>query len=335
VNIKSKILATGSFLGTHEIPTQTLLEEAGFDKIGLPVNLIERELGITHVRHSADSVKPGDLAIAAVEIALKRSGVAVSEIDAVIFWGIDRDYSEPATAHRVAHELGINALHCWDQSDACHGFTTGIITANLLIASGQIRHALVCTGERSSSKARYISDLFKDNTLGVDDVQHTLGVFSLGDAGGAMVLGPTDNGSGIQLVNSRTNSSQSRLCFYDIFGAERGIKPSFGMEMTEICSKTIRLVKRMVPRTMKSLGWDYPDIDHLIQHQVGYKPYQVVLNMFRTPAEKSPATYARLGNLASASIPVCMEYCNIKPGDRAIINSTGSGIVATHLGLVF
>lgn len=335
MNIKTKIYATGATLGSHEIATESLLEEAGFDRIGLPLNLIEKELGITHVRHSADSVKPGDLAIAAGEIAIRRSGVAASEIDAVIFCGIDRDYSEPATAHRVAHELGINALHCWDQSDACHGFTTGIITANLLIASGQIRHALVCTGERSSSKARYISDLFRDQTLGKQDVQHTLGVFSLGDAGGAMVLGPGDDGAGIQLVNSRTNSSQSRLCYYDIFGAERGIKPSFGMEMTEICSKTIRLVKRMVPRTMKALGWDYTDIDFLIQHQVGYKPYQVVLNMFQTSADKSPATYARFGNLASASIPVCFDFCDIKRGDRAIINSTGSGIVATHLGLVF
>lgn len=89
----------------------------------------------------------------------------------MIFCGIDRDYSEPATAHLIAHELGI--------------------------ASGQVRHALVCTGERSSSKTRYISDLYKDRTLGANDVQNTLGVFSLGDAGGAMALGPTDNGTSI------------------------------------------------------------------------------------------------------------------------------------------
>ena len=113
------------------------------------------------------------------------------------------------------------------------------------------------------------------------------------------------------------------------------MQPSFGMEMTEICSKIIRLLKRMVPCTMKAVGRDYTDIDFLIQHQVGYKPYQVVLNMFQTSADKSPATYARFGNLASASIPVCFDFCDIKSGDRAIINSTGSGIVATHLGLVF
>ncbi len=142
--------------------------------------------------------------------------------------------------------------------------------ANLLIASDQIRHALVCIGERSSSKARYISDLFRDQTLGKQDLQHTLGVFSLGDAGGAMVLGPDDEGAGIQLVNRRTNSSQSRLCYCDTFAAERGMQPSFGMEMTEICSKIIRLLKRMVPCTMKALGRDYTNIDFLIQHQVGY-----------------------------------------------------------------
>lgn len=74
----SKIYATGCFLGAHEISTEILLEEAGFEKIGLPLNLIEKELGITHVRHSPDSVKPGDLAIAAGEVALQRSGLEAS-----------------------------------------------------------------------------------------------------------------------------------------------------------------------------------------------------------------------------------------------------------------
>ncbi len=332
---RARVLSTGSILGDYEVPTSSLLEEAKFNSMGLETDLIEQELGITHVRHCPDSVRPGDLAIAAGEVAMRRSGIDAKKIDAVIFCGIDRDYSEPATAHRVAHELGINAHHCWDQSDACHGFTSGMITANLLIMSGMARNALVCTGERSSSKARYISDLFADNKLGVKDVQHTLGVFSLGDAGGAMVLGATDDGTGIQIVNSRTNSSQSKLCYYDIFGAERGIKPSFGMEMAEICAKTMRLVRRMVPKTLSNLGWDYGDIDHLIQHQVGCKPYRVVLNMLRSTAEKSPIIYEKFGNLASASIPACFDRCNIEKGQRAFVISTGSGIVATQLGLQF
>lgn len=57
--------------------------------------------------------------------------------------------------------------------------------------------------------------------------------------------------------------------------------------------------------------------------------------MFQTSADKSPDTYARFGNLASTSIPVCFDFSDIKSSDRAIINFTGSGIVATRLGLVF
>ncbi len=324
-------------LGPEVVSTSDLLEEAGIDRLGADKSVLQAQLGISHVRHCSDAVYPSDLAIDAAMKAFAKSDVKTSEIDAVFFCGIDRDWSEPSTAHRVAHKLGIQASCCWDQSDACHGFTTGLITANALIAAGQIKYALVVTGERSSSKARYIAQQFKNGKLGPQDVAKTLGVFSLGDAGGAMIIGPSDGSSKIVGINTKTSSAFAHLCYYDVFAAERGITPSFGMDMEAICGETIKLVKGMAKSSLDQFGWDYADIDHLIQHQVGSKPYEIGLKIFRTPKEKCIITYPKLGNLASASLPVSygklQEEGRLSKGQKLLINSTGSGIVATHLAL--
>lgn len=330
----SKILAAGSSLGRIEVSTRSLLEEAQFERIGLSNDMVEKELGITHVRHCQDIVKPGDLAIEAGHNAMRKAGVTAAEIDAVIFCGIERDYAEPATAHRVAHELGINAPYCWDKSDACHGFTAGLIEADLLVRSGRIRHALVCTGERSSNKTQHVGKLFANGRLAMPDVRDTLGAFTLGDGGGAMILGPSGDDSGVQAVHTQCQSKYSRLCFWDDWGLE----PSFAMKMGKICATTINLVKRMIPETLEKLDWQREDIDMLIPHQVGAKPFYKYLEMFGLNETKSIATYAKLGNLASATIPICYDILEnqgrFKPGQRTFIVSSGSGIVVSQIGLI-
>lgn len=332
--LNSKIMAAGSSLGRIEVSTRSLLDEARFERIGLSNDLVEKELGITHVRHCSESVKPGDLAIEAGHNALKKSGVPAGLIDAVFFCGIERDYSEPATAHRVAHELGINAPFCWDKSDACHGFTAGLIEADLLIRSGRVRYALVCTGERSSNKTMHVGNLFAKGRLKMPDVRDTLGAFTLGDGGGAMIMGPSDDGSGVQAVHTRCQSKYSRLCFWD----EWGLEPTFAMKMGKICATTINLVKRMIPETLDKLAWSREDIDLMIPHQVGAKPFYKYLDMFNIEVDKSIATYERLGNLASATIPICYDILENQgrfiPGQRTFIVSSGSGIVVSQLGII-
>ena len=137
--IKTKVAAVGSYLGEMQVSTRELLRNAHFDRFDKPFDLIESNLGITSVRQCKTELRPGEIAIRAAKAALAKSEIKNSEIDAVFYCGMSRDYTEPSTAHKVADELDINAKFCWDQADACHGLTTGLITADALIKSGQIR----------------------------------------------------------------------------------------------------------------------------------------------------------------------------------------------------
>ncbi len=329
-----KIVSVWSSFGEYEVSTRDLLEEAGFDKLGFTNDKVEHELGISHVRHSADSVLPGDLAIAASLKALDAYAGSFDEIDVVLFCGIERDYTEPATAHRVARRIGLEASLCMDISDACHGFTAGMIFANALLQSGSHRNILVCTGERSSNKTKEISGKFRSGELDASRVADTLGAFTVGDGGGAMILSSDYDGAGIQSIQTVSKSKYEKLCFYSPWGP----KPTFAMQMGKICAATISLVKEMIPATLDQLDWRRDDIDLMMCHQVGKRPFDKYLEIFGIGADKSIATYPKLGNMASATIPICYDLLNqqgrLEKNKKIFVVSSGSGIVVTQMGLI-
>ncbi|MBL4820623.1 MAG: hypothetical protein JKY98_06495, partial [Gammaproteobacteria bacterium] len=186
----AQIYSAGSELAKTPVLTREILDAAKFEDC----TLVEKSLGISEVRQAPVSTKPSDLAIPAAIRSLEASNLPYTEIDAVIYCGIERDCSEPATAHIIASAIGLTPFICFDVSNACHGFTSGLHVANALIKTGDIRHALVVTAELSSKVTRKVVDLFRENILGVEDIETHLGAFTVGDAGGAMVLGPGEPG---------------------------------------------------------------------------------------------------------------------------------------------
>ncbi|MBT3530566.1 MAG: hypothetical protein HOF74_06275 [Gammaproteobacteria bacterium] len=330
--IKARIDAVGSYIGENEVSTRDLLANAHFDRFDKPFDLVESALGISSVRQVQGSIRPGDIAIKAAESALAKSEISNTEIDAVFYCGMTSDYTEPSTAHKIADELGINAPFCWDQADACHGLSTGLITANALIRNGQIRNALVCTGERASKGTDFITDQYNKDILTERDINDTIGAFTVGDAGGAFIVSQSDNEEGIEFINTECDSRQRKLCYVDWEDS------SFAMKMGLICSRTIKLVSHMLPKTLNSLGWERNDIDFMLPHQVGKRPFDIYLNsLFKLPSEKSIATYKDMGNLTSASIAVSWDLLEsagrLKKKDKMFIVSTGSGIVASQMGI--
>jgi len=218
-------------------------------------------------------------------------------------------------------------------ANACHRFTSGLHVANALIKTGDIRHALVVTAELSSKVTRKVVDLFRKNQLGVEDIKTHIGAFTVGDAGGAMILGPGDANKGIKQFKSGAASKHHNLCSYAI---NKG-KLSFVMDMGRISAITLKLVKELAVPAYKALNWTPDDVDLFIQHQVGARPFHKTLEIVGVSEDKSIATYPKLGNLASATIPVCFDLMQqqgrLKAGSNLLVASSGSGIIATFMGV--
>jgi len=325
----AQIYSVGSELAGSTVLTREILDEARFEDC----SLVEKSLGISEVRQAPDSARPSDLAIPAARKALLESTLLPAEVDAVIYCGIERDCSEPATAHIIAAALGLRPAICFDVANACHGFTSGLHVANAMIRTGDIHHALVVTAELSSKVTRKVVDLFRTHQLGPRDIKTHVGAFTVGDAGGAMILGPCEQDKGIRQIKSGAVSDHHQLCSYKI---DKG-QLSFVMDMGRISAVTLKLVKDLIEPAYEALGWTSDDVDLFIPHQVGSRPFHKTLEIVGVSEEKSIATYPKLGNLASATIPVCYDLMKqqgrLRPGSNVLLGSSGSGIAATFMGL--
>ena len=328
--LKSHIYSSGSELAKTAVLTRDLLAEAKLEDI----DMVENSLGITEVRQAPMSMQPSELAIPAAERALAESGLQYHEIDAVIYCGIERDCPEPATAHIISNALGLTPSICFDVANACHGFSSGLQIANSFIKSGAVSHVLVVTAELSSKLTRMVAEQFKTGQLTEADIKTHIGAFTIGDAAGAMVLGPTDDGRGIDHILCGSISRHHALCSYN---HSDGHNVTFNMDMGRISAVTLKLVKELIGPTYKELNWCSDDVDLFIPHQVGERPFIKSLEIVGIDKDKAIATYPKLGNLASATVPVCYDMMSkqgrIVPGSKMLMGSTGSGIVASFVGI--
>lgn len=328
----SRIVSVGKYLPETRVRPKEMVEEIGAHRFGLENNIVENTMGILEMRHSASDEKPSDLAIAASEMALHDSGVNPDYIDLIIFCGIEGDYAEPSTAHYIQHKLGLKGI-CFDVSNACLGFATGMQIANDMIANGSVRYALVCTGERPSVVSKAVIRQMRECRCKYT-FKRKVGMLSVGDAGGAVLMGSKFNGAGFIKFSSTSLGRHADLCYYKM--CESGVDGQ--MIMNRICSLTIDLHKKLYKQTISSLDWESESIDCMVTHQVGSKAFKILSEQFDIVDKKMTCTYPRLGNITSATLPVNLslaeEKRNLSSGDMVYIALSGSGISVLHAGLI-
>lgn len=326
----SMIHAVDYFLPEQRVQTAEMIDEVHPEQYGVDNRLIEQKTGIHEVRHAQHAEYPSTLAIKACEKLFQRSDITPQEIDLIIFCGIDRDFAEPSTAHVIQAAIGSTAT-CFDVTNACLGFMTGIQIANNMIGSGAIRNALICTGERSSEVTKAaINELQK----GVDqqNFRKKLGALTVGDAGAAAILCPADPGHGFEHLQFQSQGQLAKLCYYNWEDGQMQGQ----MVMDKICASMLKAHKGMYNQSLEQLNWQQPDIQCLITHQVGLRPWEKFSDIFAIDQKKMTKTFDFLGNITSATFPVnlarALEAEHIKPGDNIFAAMAGSGLSICQVG---
>ena len=331
VNGHTQIEGVGAYIPPTVVSSDLLLEEAKSEKFGVPKNFISSKVGIEERRFCSDEEKPSDLAIQAAVVALRESGIAPEHIGLVIFCGIERDCCEPATAHRVQNALNINAT-CFDVANACHGFMNGISIADSMIAVGAIDFALIVTGEKGSNVTKSTMKKLQGCNNSTD-FRRWIGALTVGDAGGAVILG-RKNGkrAGFKKFRFYTDSSFNELCYY-YYRTDGMIEGQ--MLMRPISNAILKLHSSLINETYRSLNWKPKDVSKLVSHQVGWKPHLQLSEAARVPIERTTTTVTRFGNLTSATIPVNLFLNKPEKNEKVLLMGTGSGLSICQAGLVW
>ncbi len=318
----------GTYLPEQVVTSKELLDEVHSERdFGIANTYIDDLTGIHERRFAAPDAKPSDLAIHAGRTALEKTGLDPKDIGMVLFCGIDRDWIEPATSHRIQRELGCVNATCLDISNACHGFSNGMSVGDAMIATGAAENVLVVTGEIPS---HLIQDVIKDirGNPSLENFHSTVGGFT---AGGAVILQRASQHSGIKTYRFTSRGRYTELCFvkFDSEGKRCG-----QMIMDKISAVMIRMHQSLIAETYKALNWKPDDVDHLICHQVGSKPHHRMAKLAGIALEKAPTIFQRYGNLTSATMPVTLDTAKPDAGDRILILGAGSGLSISQIGLV-
>jgi 3-oxoacyl-[acyl-carrier-protein] synthase-3 len=113
------------------------------------VERIIESTGIRSVR-IAGNLSTGDLCEAAANRLLAETGVAATDIDAVVVITQTPDDLMPGVAFKLQHKLGLRAdCLAFDINQGCTGYIYGLLQASMLVKAG-CTQVLLCTGDVTS-----------------------------------------------------------------------------------------------------------------------------------------------------------------------------------------
>ncbi|MDG1904611.1 MAG: 3-oxoacyl-[acyl-carrier-protein] synthase III C-terminal domain-containing protein [Arenicella sp.] len=335
----SKIYSVGTYLPTQVVKSIDLFESFKSDaRYGISTSWMDDEMGICERRMSDGAEKPSSLAINAAKQAIAEcTDLNLEHIDMVLFCGIERDQPQPATAHTVQNALGLHAQHVFDVANACFGFVDGIEIASRFIEAGVIRKALITTGEVPT---RLIPSFLKQlqGNLSRKEALKLLGWLSVGDAGGAVIMGDgedeRDSAAGFRVFNNQADSSHVDKCTY--YKKDDG-EYEGKMDMGRIVAHGLKMHRNLLSETLSMVGWDR--FDWLISHQTGRRNFDQIEKMNVVGADRMIRTYPLLGNITTATFAISYQQLLNRPeiqrGDRIGGCFSGSGLTAGQFCYTF
>lgn len=247
-----------------------------------------------------DDYTTSDLCLSAAEQLIKDLEWEKKDIDAIIFVSQTTDFILPATACIIQDKLGLSKeCYAEDIVLGCSGWVYGLSSLSSLMASGEIKKALLMAGD-AKGRVESHDPLFgyAGTVTALEYVEGEEGFkfhFGTDGSGYDAIITPdggcrnqiTDESFKEEIINGKKyNRLQTRMKGMDVF--------TFGVTTA--------------PKSVKSLGkrygFDYKEADYVIFHQANMKMNNMIAKLLKLPAEKVPSCMYNFGNTSSASIPL-------------------------------
>ncbi len=325
--------AIGYELAPDVVASATLEERIApvYRALGMQTGQLEALTGIRERRWWEPGFKLSEGAARAGRKALAAGGVPASELGALIYAGVCREASEPATACAVAAGLGVRPdCAVYDISNACLGVMNGIFEVANAIELGAIRAGLVVSCE----SAREINDSMIASMLKDPSMSHfRLSMATLTGGSGAVGVLLTDGSfgrRGHRLLGGvlRTAPEHHGLCLWQ--------RDCMSTDAAAVLKHGVGLGRATWAAFMKELGWTAAGVDKTICHQVGAPHRSQVLAEIGVPEAKDFQTYEFLGNIGTVSLPMTAAIAEerefLEKGNQVAFLGIGSGLNCLMLG---
>ncbi len=341
MKFKNVVIESFAYDISSEIVTSIQIEERLaplYQRLKLPEGRLELMTGIISRRQWPTGTKPSDLSSAAAKKLFLNSKIKKDEIDLLIHASVCRDFLEPATASVVHANLELSAhAMIFDLSNACLGVINAIVVAGNMIENGQIKSALIVSGENGGPLIEgTIEKLLNDPLIDRKNIKKYIANLTIGSAATAILLthkslspeSPQILGGSVQ-----TDSSANHLCRGD------GNTHSLVMETDseELLKYGVILAQSTWQKLKAELNWNNDTPQLVLTHQVGTAHEKLSLESLELTHKKTFRTYPTFGNTGSSALPITLMMASeagaLVKGDKVALLGIGSGLSSIMLGV--
>ena len=309
-----------------------------YERLRLPEGGLELMTGIRERRMGPAGTRPSDASAAAGRAVLARSGLRSEQVELFIHGAVCRDMLEPATASFAHRKIGLpGTAQIFDVSNACLGFLNALTIAGGMIDAGQIRCALVVSGENSRPLVEETLRVLLERPWSRQDIKPYFANLTIGSAAvAALVCHESLAPQGHRLVGgvARAATEHSDLCQGDTYGAEALIMQT---DSEALLVGGLALAQLTWRDFGAELGWGAEDVQRIITHQVGRTHRRKLYEALGLALSRDYSTFERLGNTGSVALPstlaLAAETGAVQAGDRVALLGIGSGLNCLMLGV--
>lgn len=315
-----KIVASGKYLPQRVSATE--MET----KYQLTPGWIEKHTGIMN-RHFVTFESNAFMGAKAIEKALDKAGMKLSEIDMIISAGATFDYTIPYQGSVTKSELAdalITRVPAIDVNSSCLSFVNAFEIASKMLDGHQYKNILIVTSEIASKG------------LNTKDPE-TLTLF--GDGAVAFILTYDDKSesafikAGMKTFSESVFETMVRAGGLAYFIRDYPYNEDFhSFSMNGI--RLLKLIKREAPLFFHEFftdsGYSLNDVDVFFPHQASTAGLTIIKNMIPEKADKIKENITEYGNCIAASIPLLLhdviELGEVNRGDLCLMTGTSAGV---------
>ena len=338
----------------HYVPEQITTNDDLTRVMDTSDEWIRERTGIEARRYATKSEETtATMGAEAARRACASAGIAVDDIDFIVFATLSPDYYFPGCGVLVQRELGITSGECGalDVRNQCSGFVYALSVAEKFVAAGMYRNVLVVGSEMHSmgldysTRGRSVTVIFGDGA-GAAIVQPT----EAGPSGGAILasalhsdgtyaeklamLSPGSHG-GHHLADEREHDSWG-FAPHDEYGGIFATQAMLDngdffpvMEGQFVFKLAVQKFPEVIREVLAAADLGVEDIDVLIPHQANLRISQFVQRSMGLRDDQVFNNIQRYGNTTAASIPIALseavEAGAVKRGDLVVLAAFGSG----------
>lgn len=311
----TRIYSYGAARGEIAVPNDDLV-----GPIDSSDEWIRQRTGIITRTRAVKDTTAIDLATDAAREAIEKSGVAASDVDAVIVATISNPKQSPSVSAIVADRVGANPAAAYDVNAACAGFAYGVAQADALIRGGLANYVVVVGTEK-------LSDI-------VDPTDRSIS-FLLGDGAGAVVIGPSETaGIGPTVWGSDGSKAEAVGMNHTLTEFRDGEAPwpTLRQEGPTVFRWAVWEMVKVARQALEAAGIEASDLAAFVPHQANMRIIDEFAKQLGLPdTVVIGRDIETTGNTSAASIPLAthrlLEEHPELSGGLALQIGFGAGLV--------